>query len=116
MKWCPKCDNYLYHNVRTGDLVRNCLNCGYSEKDTQGGLIVETRVGERASEGYKILLNEFTTKDPVLPHAKNIKCPNGGCPSNTGTKEPDVVYLKYDTVNLKYIYICMACDQRWRSH
>jgi hypothetical protein len=77
---------------------------------------VETRVGERASEGYKILLNEFTTKDPVLPHAKNIKCPNGGCASNGGSAERDVVYLKYDAVNLKYIYICMVCDKRWRSH
>jgi DNA-directed RNA polymerase subunit M/transcription elongation factor TFIIS len=116
MKWCPKCDNYLYHSVNSDQLIRTCRNCGYSENDTEGGLVVETRVGERASEGYKILLNEFTTKDPVLPHAKNIKCPNGGCASNTGAAERDVIYMKYDAVNLKYIYICMVCDKRWRSH
>lgn len=118
MKWCPQCDNYLYHKVEGDDkntLVRKCLNCGYAEEDTDGGLVVETRVQERASEGYKILLNEFTSKDPTLPHVKNIKCPNVECASNQDVSKRDVIYIKYDAVNLKYIYICKVCDSRWRS-
>lgn len=115
MKWCPKCDNYLYINVFDGKLVRRCFNCGYSEEDTQGGLVKETLIGDRASEAYKIILNEFTTKDPTLPTVKNIKCPNGGCPSNTGQAEPKVMFQLYNPKDLKYCYICMRCDQQWRS-
>lgn len=115
MKFCPTCDMYLFHDVKSGDLVRRCEACGYSEKDTQGGLVLETRIQERSSEGYKILLNEFTTQDPTLPHVKNIKCPSDSCASNTGSKERDVIYIKYDPVNLKYLYVCMVCNQRRRS-
>lgn len=118
MKWCPECDNYLYHNLggeNNNSLFRRCMNCGYTEEDEDGGLVVETRVQERASEGYKILLNEFTAKDPTLPHVKNVKCPNEACESNKDTSKRDVIYIKYDAVNLKYIYICTVCDTRWRS-
>ena len=72
MKWCPTCNNYLYHDVEGGNLRRKCLKCAYSEEDTEGGLVVETRVKGSVAEGYKILLNEFTHLDPTLPHVKNI--------------------------------------------
>lgn len=115
LEWCPTCENFLYHKIQSDSLVRQCLKCGYSKVDEKGGLVLETRVQERASEGYKILLNEFTAEDPTLPHVKNIKCPNESCPSNTGGKQRDVIYIKYDAVNLKYLYICTNCPQRWRS-
>jgi len=118
MKWCPKnCDNYLYHDVTDGELYRKCLKCGYNEKDPEGGLVVESRIKGTAAEGYKILLNEFTHLDPTLPHVKNIKCPNEVCPSNTSGVERDVIYMKHDSANLKFLYICTVCPQRtsWRS-
>ncbi len=117
MKWCPTCDNYLYHSIESNELIRKCRNCGYAQKDTEGGLVLETRIQERAGEGYKILVNEFTTLDPTLPHVKNIKCPNGDCSSNTPGQEStrDVIYIKYDAVNLKYMYICTRCNTQWRS-
>jgi len=115
MKWCPTCNNYLYHDVEGGNLRRKCLKCAYSEEDTEGGLVVETRVKGSVAEGYKILLNEFTHLDPTLPHVKNIKCPKQDCPSNTEGKERDVIYLKYDKENLKFLYICNVCHINWRS-
>jgi DNA gyrase/topoisomerase IV subunit B len=45
---------------------------------------METDLREKSSEGYKVIMNEFTRYDPTLPHIHNIKCPNGECPSNTG--------------------------------
>jgi DNA-directed RNA polymerase subunit M/transcription elongation factor TFIIS len=115
LKFCPTCNNYLYLNTDPNRLTRLCRNCGYQEEEEKGGLIVETLVQERSSEGYKILLNEFTRQDPTLPHVKSIKCPKQTCPSNGGGAERDVIYIKYDTVNLKYIYICNACGETWRS-
>ncbi len=112
MNFCPKCENYLYleqgsegEAVKTFFLNRRCLTCGYTEQDRKGGLVNETVVQERASEGYKILLNEFTRQDPTLPHVKTLPCPNTTgdpasgraiCPTHSGSAPRDVIILKYD--------------------
>lgn len=116
MKFCPVCRNYLYHQIGEKTLERFCKTCGHRENDTEGGLVMETTIQERASESYKILLNEFTRLDPTLPHTKEIKCPNDSCPSNKG-EERDVILIKYDKENLKFIYICnkQGCEKTWRS-
>jgi DNA-directed RNA polymerase subunit M/transcription elongation factor TFIIS len=97
-------------------LHRLCRNCGHREEDTKGGMVMEMMVQERSAEGYKILLNEFTRQDPRLPHIrKNIKCPEPTCDSNHGKKDPDIIYIKYDAVNMLYLYICDICGFQWRS-
>jgi DNA-directed RNA polymerase subunit M/transcription elongation factor TFIIS len=126
MKFCPKCENYLYLDTKTENLLRLCRTCGYSEADTEGGLAMETIVQERSSEGYKILLNEFTRQDPTLPHVNTLPCPNtegyqengkavGPCPTNTKKHPRDVIIIKYDNQNMKFIYICNVCGTQWRS-
>ena len=96
------------------ELRRICRKCGFKE-DSKGGLVMEMMIQQRSSEGYKVLLNEFTRKDPRLPHIrKNIACPNVACESNHG-KDPDVIYIKYDLVNLMYLYICDICGDQWHS-
>ena len=114
---CPKCDYYMPLNEGTDkDLIRNCRNCGYT-KNEEKGLVMETVVQEKASETYRIYLNEFTKQDPRLPHIKTLKCPNTNCASRMGGAESDVIYIKYDTVNMKYLYICNVegCNTQWRS-
>ncbi len=126
IKFCPTCRNYLFlkaaaegetteeaQNMNT--LRRFCKNCGYNEKDEVGGLVLEMNLQETSSDGYKILLNEFTRHDPTLPHVQNIKCPNEACDSNAGGKQRDVIYMKYDPTNLKYLYICNVCTEHWLS-
>jgi DNA-directed RNA polymerase subunit M/transcription elongation factor TFIIS/predicted NAD-dependent protein-ADP-ribosyltransferase YbiA (DUF1768 family) len=118
LKFCPVCDNYLYMEVdpESQALTRMCRKCGHKENDTKGGLVMEMMIQQQSSEGYKILLNEFTRKDPRLPHIrKNITCPNVTCDSNKGGKDPDVIYIKYDLVNLMYLYICDICGEKWHS-
>ena len=118
LKFCPVCDNYLYMEVdpESQALTRMCRKCGHKEDDTKGGLVMEMMIQQQSSEGYKILLNEFTRKDPRLPHIrKNISCPNVTCDSNKGGKDPDVIYIKYDLVNLMYLYICDICGEKWHS-
>jgi DNA-directed RNA polymerase subunit M/transcription elongation factor TFIIS len=96
--FCPTCKYYLYLDQDGKTLRRICRNCGYQEEDKKGGLVLE-----------------LTKQDPTLPHVNSIKCPNSGCESNTSGKERDVIYLKYDAVNLKFIYICNVCNTQWRS-
>jgi DNA-directed RNA polymerase subunit M/transcription elongation factor TFIIS len=116
IRFCPVCRHYLYLQSTPNTLERLCRNCGYNEQDEKGGLVMELMIQERSAEGYKILLNEFTRKDARLPHIrKNIACPDATCPSNHGAAEPDVIYIKYDAVNLLYLYICDVCGFQWRS-
>jgi DNA-directed RNA polymerase subunit M/transcription elongation factor TFIIS len=116
MKFCPKCDYKLYMSVGDGTTMDlYCKNCGHTEQEAEGGLIVETNLQESTGEGYKILVNEFTRQDPTLPHVKNIKCPTATCPTNTSGQERDVILIKYDNKNMKYIYICNVCGGEWRS-
>jgi DNA-directed RNA polymerase subunit M/transcription elongation factor TFIIS len=116
--FCKICRYYLYleeiSDEKEKTLRRICRNCGYHEI-MKGGLILEIDLKEKTSEGYKILMNEFTKEDPTLPHVHTIKCPNGDCTSNTVGTEKDVIYLKYDVINMKFIYICNLCDTQWRS-
>jgi DNA-directed RNA polymerase subunit M/transcription elongation factor TFIIS len=100
----------------SGQLTLTCNNCGYNEINEAGGLIMETDLQEKTAEGYKILLNEFTKSDATLPHIDIIKCPNPDCGSNHGSKR-DIIYMKYDQVNLKFLYVCnvAGCGHQWRS-
>lgn len=80
--------------------------------------ILDLTVREKGA-GSKIILqiDKYTLNDPTLPHETSgaIKCPNDKCPSNKGETTPDIIYIKYDSVNLRYIYICTRCDIRWKS-
>lgn len=116
MKFCPICRYYLYLNMTdSGKLSRQCRNCGHTEGEEGGGLVSFTNLEEKVNEGYKILVNEFTRLDPTLPHVDNIMCKNDDCPSIKGGKKPDVIYIKYDAVNMKFLYICNVCGEQWRS-
>ena len=113
-KTCPTCRYYLKAVVEDNKLTRVCKSCGYQEED-KGGLIMETRINEQSSESYKILLNEFTRQDPTLPYLTDLKCPNNQCSSNKGVAQRLVKYFKYDTENLKFVYICDNCEQTWTT-
>ncbi len=126
---CPKCDYYMPlgegnldaelegdDKAKAKDLIRYCRNCGHNQEEKKG-LVMETIIQEKASDAYRVFLNEFTKQDPRLPHSKTLKCPNKSCPSVTGGAESDVIYIKYDPVNLKFLYICnvTGCGTQWRS-
>lgn len=123
IKFCPVCSYYLYLQMefdisasQSSINVRLCRNCGYKEEDKKGGLVSEILIKERSAEGYKILLNEFTTRDYRLPHIRgSLKCPSAICDTNTKGVESDIIYLKDDMVNLTYLYICSHCNTQWRS-
>jgi len=122
MKFCPTCHYYLYLKAGTDtetrkdrqELTRNCVNCGYTEVETTGGLISETMVQQKSSEAFKIMINEFTRQDNTLPHMKMIPCPKATCPTNEG-KERDVIYMTYDAPGKKNLYICNVCGEQWKS-
>ena len=124
---CPKCEYYMplrtvsettedeAGNQVTDTLIKRfCRNCGH-EEDEKKGLVMETSIQAQASESYRVFVNEYTKQDPRLPHTSNLKCPNVSCGSRTGQAKADVIYMKYDTANMKFLYICTVCDTQWKS-
>ena len=118
IRFCPVCNYKLYLQVSEEDstLSRHCKCCGFSEKDEKGGLVMEMMVQTRSDEAFKILLNEFTWKDSRLPHIRgSMKCPQPTCDSNHGKATSDIMYIKYDAVNMLYLYHCSICEFNWTS-
>ena len=71
----------------------------------------------RAEKKYGNIVNKYTKLDPTLPRINTIKCPNPECKSNTkdGEKDREVIYMRYDDINMKYVYICAVCDIVWKT-
>lgn len=126
MKFCKDCENMLYIRLLSEDsnkLIYYCRNCGntYDEIDKDNVCVLNSNVNMK-DKGYLQDINEYTKLDPTLPRTQNIKCPNQSCPSNhTGDdsskliNKNEVIYLRYDDINLNYIYICTQCDTTWKT-
>jgi len=115
MEFCGVCNNYLYLDTNNNALLKVCKTCGFQKNDEVGGLITDTIIQAKSSADYKYVVNEFTKVDPRLPHFKNLKCPNQACPTSSGEEESDVIVIKYDQKNLRFVYICNVCNVEWRS-
>ena len=76
-------------------------------EDTQGHV-------RRGLHHYK--QNEYTKLDPTLPRTNTIRCPNSNCETNkTENAEREIIYIRYDDTNMKYVYMCSTCDSMWKT-
>ena len=126
--FCAKCDNMLVTKIQVTDeakgsagvsvdsdaeddygectkLVNFCRQCNYSVENTDTTKSVYHNNYNMDNIKRTHLVNKFTPNDPTLPRALGIKCPNDACP----TKKADILYIKYDDENMKYIYLCLDC-------
>lgn len=134
MKFCSQCDNMYYIGISIEDsnkLNYYCRNCKHTDETIaeEGVCVLNTqlRMGEQK---FNHIINQYTKLDPTLPRIYNIKCPNMECRTNHGgridgeeSKSPDpstspneVIYIRYDDANLKYLYICVECDTTWKTN
>ena len=109
----------------SNNLVYYCRNCGNSDQLIDKDNICVSKTDVIIQEkGYNHDINEYTKLDPTLPRINNIKCPNSACSSNSVTEDDDttekktneVIYLRYDDSNMKYIYICTQCNKIWKTN
>lgn len=114
MNFCKICDNMLYMRISTdGDnkITKYCRNCCNNDDVTEIDPCLYKNHSEETTLYLKSLVNKFTPYDPTLPHSKEIPCPNPSC-SNKETN--DVVYLKYNKKDMKYLYLCCDCLTVWK--
>ena len=119
MHFCVKCDNMYYLKLKETDgktLIYYCRHCGHQADDlTETDVcVIKTQVN-RSEEKYAHVINEYTKEDPTLPRIRTIRCPRQECPSNSGDTEKEVLYIRYDDTNLRYVYMCAKCNVTWKT-
>jgi len=101
----------------TNKLIYYCRNCGEKDESiTDEGVCVLNTQLKKGEQKFNHIINKYTKLDPTLPRIYNLKCPNGACKSNVDDKgHPEVIYIRYDDNNLKYLYLCSECDNIWKT-
>ena len=139
MHFCEKCDNMYYIKLNKEDsntLIYYCRNCGNEKTDlTKENICVLDIDLKKSEKSYNSVVNEFSKYDPTLPHITHIQCPNPDCIVNKTIEaqgentegvettesddkkvKNDIIYMRYDDENMKYLYVCKHCDFTWKSN
>ena len=118
MHFCSKFDNMYYLRLSESEsnkLIHYCRNCGDEEIITNNeSICISNSELIQNDQKYKYIINKYTKLDPSLPRTNTIKCPNQSCPSNSEESTREIIYVRYDDDNVKYIYICSTCDFSWK--
>ena len=125
MKFCIKCDNMYYIGLdedNSDKMIYYCRNCGYKDLESteEGSCVLKTWI-KKNSLTFNHIINDYTKLDPTLPRIYNMKCPNDGCVTNTSEGDEskkipsEVIYMRYDDENMKYLYLCVNCNTNWKT-
>jgi DNA-directed RNA polymerase subunit M/transcription elongation factor TFIIS len=117
--FCSECHNmtFIYLNEEQ-DLIHYCEACSKSEPFKSENACIHTTSINKYDNSESINYNKFITHDITLPKIEgnsNIQCTNEECESIKEDKSSSVTYIKYDSENMKYIYICNYCGQKWKN-
>ncbi len=106
-------------------LIYYCRNCGNEDTSlaTNTRNLYVSKSTIKKEMNYKNVINKYTKLDPTLPRINNIDCPNKECSSNNNSggeqknnSNKDILYIRYDDKNMKYIYLCSLCDTVWNTN
>ena len=121
MHFCTNCSNMYYIRLSEEDpnsIVYYCRNCGHENKNISLDSVTVSKTNfKHNKQKYNSIINKYTKMDPTLPRINTLKCPNQTCPSNESKKENDreIIYLRYDDVNMNFVYMCSTCDTVWNT-
>ncbi|RZD41218.1 MAG: hypothetical protein CXT73_05360 [Methanobacteriota archaeon] len=124
---------YVQIEETTEELIYNCRKCGHKNTELINdldNLCVSKTDLKKDTSSIDNIVNQYTKLDPTLPRINIIDCPNETCPSNTPNgvdeskkedeaptsfqKEKEIIYLRYDDTNMKFVYLCCVCDHAWK--
>ena len=121
MHFCSVCKNMYYIQINTDNtnqLDYYCRHCGNKDSllASENVCVSRTQI-KKSTSSYEHIINKYTKYDPTLPHTNSMKCPKETCVCNdTSSKvETDIIYVRYDDDNMKYLYICTHCDTIWKT-
>ena len=119
MHFCNQCSNMYYISIDPDDpnkLIYYCRNCG--NKDTTISVkdvtVLQVQL-KKSKQEFSNIINKYTKLDPTLPRVSNVLCPNTDCPTNKDDILREIIYIRYDDTNMKYVYLCSSCDTVWKT-
>jgi DNA-directed RNA polymerase subunit M/transcription elongation factor TFIIS len=121
MHFCTNCSNMYYIRLSEEDpnsIVYYCRNCGHENKNISLDSVTISKTSfKHNKQKYNSIINKYTKMDPTLPRINTIKCPNQSCKSNEkeNDKDREIIYLRYDDVNMNFVYMCTTCDTVWNT-
>ena len=119
MHFCINCENMYYIRLDSDDghkLIYYCRKCGNEDTTiTSENMCVSKEQIRRGEQRFSNMINEYTKLDPTLPRISSIRCPNADCESNSDEEKREVIYIRYDDTNMKYIYLCAVCNTSWKT-
>lgn len=130
MKFCTACQNMLYLRLEEGSMQYHCKNCTLTvtANDAEDSASTPTSTPAPTStptstcvidnnymdDFHKQYITPYIAHDPTLPRTHTINCINETC-GRPASKPQEVIYVKYDPVNLKYLYCCCHCGTFWKT-
>ena len=120
MKFCSVCENMYYLRINESNPNRldyYCRKCGNEDKllAIENVCVSKTHI-KKSEQSFSHIINKYTKLDPTLPRVNTILCPNPDCLTNTDAKAREIIYIRYDDSNMKYIYVCSDCDTVWQTN
>ena len=112
MKFCKVCDNMLYIEVtEEQNLKYYCKNCNFNEihQVEAESTVISEKTYTNDLANLSSYINPNIKYDLTLPRVSNIACPECKPTDN------EVIYIKYDQRNMKYLYFCCKCEHFWRN-
>lgn len=120
MHFCSNCENMYYIRINEDNpnkLVYYCRHCGNEDTTLSLDNVSVSKMQIKKDElSFSHIINEYTKLDPTLPRINTILCPNPDCETNTKGKEREIIYIRYDDTNMKYIYLCSTCNTIWKAN
>lgn len=127
MHFCSVCSNMYYISITPeNELEYYCRHCGNIDNTIASENICVSKVNMKHSttpQTFSQVVNKYTKLDPTLPRIHTMRCPNDECPSNQSSSsasasskpKSEIIYVRYDDTNLKYVYLCAKCDKVWNT-
>ena len=112
MRFCDNCENMYYIRINADDpnkLVYYCRNCGNEDKTLEVDNVCVSKTQLKKQDVKFTTINKYTKLDPTLPRVTNVSCPT--CKGDDKTRE--IICVRTDDVNMKYVYLCAGCDSTW---
>ena len=120
MNFCSVCNNMYYLRIdeqNPNKLDYYCRNCGHEDKLlAHDNMCVSKTYIKKNDQSFNHIINEYTKLDPTLPRVSTILCPNPECETNTKNKKREIIYIRYDDTNMKYVYLCSDCSTIWQTN
>lgn len=119
MHFCNQCQNMYYISIDPDDsnkLIYYCRNCGNKDNNLSEKNVIVTKIQvKKSQQEFSHIINKYTKLDPTLPRINNVLCPNADCATNKDDSPREIIYIRYDNQNMKYVYLCSTCDTVWKT-